>query len=398
MFILGSHSHNREYGCTLLVCERAVSLLSYESLPENKTRVFYSRSMHVPQTQNGVASRHSSSISSAVYQLLRAFDEEMRKKVRLGIKIRRITVYYAPPLSFTSTEEVSLQSKEHDMINEQFLTTVMHDAEKSFLSRLNESNSSHAVRTSRGVIIERHIARPSIDGYPVGEYLGRAFKEFAALISFSSISTTLSQKIADVCHSIFRDSEISHQSAVNSILSAVRRLKTEEDNFLLAAILPDISFLIYASGSVPLTHSVFDGGEQHLEANLARSLSVTKPVARSYTKLHLDLKLHSQSEVNYLASLKEVFGLWVDEAIKAYKNISEIYMLPKTIRVVTSGEIGTVMCHNRVFEYENQGYLFKAIVSGEIKTVEHTEGFPITALDCLLVDEALNHGSPQTSH
>ena len=398
MLTFGSRSHNREYGCTLLVCERAVSLLSYESLPENKTRVFYSRSMHVPQTQNGVASRHSSSVSSAVYQLLRAFDEEMRKKVRLGIKIRRITVYYAPPLSFTSTEEVSLQSKEHDMINEQFLTIVMRDAEKSFLSRLNESNSSHAVRTSRGVIIERHIARPSIDGYPVGEYLGRAFKEFAALISFSSISTTLSQKIADVCHSIFRDSEISHQSAVNSILSAVRRLKTEEDNFLLAAILPDISFLIYASGSVPLTHSVFDGGEQHLEANLARSLSVTKPVARSYTKLHLDLKLHSQSEVNYLASLKEVFGLWVDEAIKAYKNISEIYMLPKTIRVVTSGEIGTVMCHNRVFEYENQGYLFKAIVSGEIKTVEHTEGFPITALDCLLVDEALNHGSPQTSH
>jgi len=395
MFILGSHSHNREYGCALLVCEHAVSLLSYELLHGSKTRVFYAHSMRVPQTQDGVASKHSSSVSSAVYQLLRAFDEEMRKKGRLGIKIKHITVYYAPPLSFTATEEVSLRSKEHDVVNEQFLTTVMRDAEKSFLSRLGGPNSSPVAKTSRNTIIERHISRPSIDGYPIGEYLGRAFKEFAALISFSSISTVLSQKIADVCHSIFRDSEISHQSTVNSILSAVRRLKTEEDNFLLAAILPDISFLIYVSGSVPLTHLTFGGGEQRLEANMARSLSVTKQVARSYTKLHLDSKLHSQSEVNYLASLKEVFGLWADEAMKAYKNISEIYMLPKTIRVVTSGEIGEVMCRNHVFEYENQSYLFKAIVSGEIKTVERTGGFPVTVLDYLLVDEALNHGSPQ---
>lgn len=395
MFLFSPHQPNRTYGCTVLVYEHSVSLLVYETLLEEKIRIFYSCSKHVQRLPKKRSHGQSASIPPAIYQLLHTFESEMRKKERVGFHVKEAAIFYAPPLVYEAAEEISSQSKAEQILNEKILASLLQKAKKSFSEHLENTKKERKLPadSSQGVIIEQLLAKPSINGYPVREYLGRTFREFSALVSLASIPSSLMQGITDVVHSVFRGAEVRHHSVMYSMLAALQQKKQESSNFVVCGILSDVSLLLYASGPAPIIHSIFDGGERHFIANLAHRLSVSNAVAQSYTEMYLENKMHDDSKERFSSSLKYAFEFWFKDLHSSYQSMNEVYMLPKTILVIPSGAFGQLICQKCSPEYSEHGYVLSTLTPEDFSSVQHTESVSLSTLDCILVDESVRHSN-----
>lgn len=385
-----SSSPKREYGCSVLVCENGVSLVIYEKLAQNQAKVFYAKNLHMPHQKKGTSRQLGSLISSSVYHLLHDFEQEMRKKERFDVTLSNISFFYAPPLSFAATEEVESQNEKTAELNEQVLASLLKSAEESFIGRFKEVGVRADDVSARYSVIERRIANPKLEGYPVSEYLERPFNHFSALVSFAAVPSFLVKKLTDVCHSIFRNSSVYHKSVMYSVLDDISSSESGQV-LLLGALLPDNSVLAYSKHAAPLSHSVFDGGEEHLVAHVAHTLSVTKSVVHSYVTLYREKKLHGESETRFANALDSAREFWAKSMVTAYQTMSELFMLPKTITLIPSGGLSEIVFTKAVTSDDSQSYLINTVGKEHYPNIGCIEHLTISPLEALLINRSLAH-------
>ncbi len=378
----------------MLISDGEVSLIVYETLAKNRARVFYSKYLRTQRRGNNETQKSEVVLSSAVYRLLHEFEQDMMRKERRTISIQYLTFFYAPPFSFSAAEEISAHCDEKKQLNEIILLDLLRNAENTFYGRLTNGGIDKKNAASRYTIIEKRISSAMIEGYLVNDYLGRLFCDFSARVSFTSVPTSLVLRLTDSCHSIFRKASIHHSSVAHASLAVLSSLYPSNSSFLFSVVLSNLSFLTYAQNNASICEVIFDGGEDHALANLSSALSVTKTVASSYINMFRNKKLHDKSEEYFVKALSVSLDAWLKDLVFAYQGISEMFMLPKSILVVPSGNVcGLALQQNYISSDKFMGYNLNVVDIGRFSNVESTENVLISPLDALLTEAAFAHTS-----
>ncbi len=271
-------------------------------------------------------------IANVVSMMLRDFERKHTTDVSRAIE--QVSFFYTYPILISSRERIrSVNTDRRGVLTEQVLQTLLQKAEESFFASVKpEQAPEHAM------ILHRVISETKLNGYPVSEYFGRSYHEFSAHVSFSSVSEVLVTRLADAVHSIYRRARINHFDALVSALEAIEQSQTVPERFLCAFIGRSASHIAFVNKTMPFTRKHFDTGGERLVRNLSHELRVTQAVTRSFCEAQRAGMLHGKHEERFVSAIKNIGVQWLAEALSVRQEISEDFMLPKEIYLVTSGE------------------------------------------------------------
>lgn len=392
MSFLFSRRVKRELEAALLVEFSSVRMLVFERLQEGSVRIFYSEDKSLPRHSADITARQRATLTaSATYQLFHDFESSFRKKGYENASIRNTTFFYAPPLAKHSNERVIMKNSETKAtLTEQDLGAVFAEAEKQSLTLLKEISKKSGSSYEKHEVIDRKISEINLDGYPVSDFLLKPYTEFSALVSLSAVPEHLTEKLADACHAVFRKSHISHKSSVLAILETLRLLRLVPERFLCSAVFSSHSTLMYVGSEHQSDLALFDCGSKYLSSSLSKRLSSSKTVVESYASLYENGKLHGESQTHFIDAIKGPGQEWLAGALKARHDITKLFMLPKTLYIVPSGRIDSIILAAVPVKTGDQQDLEPHLISRDsFGAVEVSDHVIAGVMDIILVISAL---------
>lgn len=380
-------SNLKNLNLIVVITSASINVLVYEILSGTHTGVWYDKELRFTLHAHDTDKEVHSTLSSMLYKVLRDIEVNIQKNKYGNAFIGQVAIFYTEPFAASSVEHLSMANAKEETLSPKTIDATIDKYEKDFLSRITTSEEKPA----KYAIIERALTSAAIDDYPLKDYLFRPYQRFSAKLMLSAVKIDLAERMAEVCHSIFKKASISHHTPDSALLEELHSV--QDRNYLYAAIFPTTTLIWRIKEGTRLGMITESVGSDKLIHKMTVELNVTSAVMASHAILYSEKKLHSAAEKHFEQALQSAAALWLEGFLKSISDFGNEILLPKIVRITPYGFIDKLifsyLASNREkFTQISSGFHFSIAENNNVESLKTKSPYQASPLLGILMSHA----------
>ena len=347
-------SENKKRGKTVLILDIGSGSVagSFVELAQNKNpKVMYVKRVPMKFVRELSGNRFKKGMFTALGVVLDDLSKKGLSSLGSDASKKRIKKVYcslASPWFVSQTKTVKIKKEEPFVITSKFISDFLNREEGDFEnSNLSKYGSG---RKQESEVIERKLIDMKLNGYKVGNPLGKKAKEAELTLFLSMSQTSILDEIEDVITKYFYTEDLTFHSFTLVSFSAIRDMYDRVTDFLLLDIAGEVTDIsLVKQGNVLKTMS-FPVGKNTLLRFLAEELRTSSEEALSSLRLFYTESLFGGKIDKLRKSITKVGGTWLREFRNALTTLSTGDSVPSTIFFTADEDLSNF--YNRLMKSE----------------------------------------------
>lgn len=213
-------------------------------------------------------------------------------------RIGSVRCVFSAPWFVSQTRVICLKRKKPFMVKDQLIHSLVADEVTLFKEALLKQNSPYSLVTKKNRIIDTHIIRSLVNGYPTNEPLDKTGLELALTVYISAVSEAVCNRIIDVVTRSLHIEEEDIDFVTSTLISylAVGDFIKTSSQYLLIEITGEVTDIAFVENGV-LTESIsFPVGTNSIVRSVQKKSKSTPDDVQAKLALLLKAKAERASE------------------------------------------------------------------------------------------------------
>jgi cell division ATPase FtsA len=193
-------------------------------------------------------------------------------------RIQHVFCIFTSPWYVSQTKTMTISKEKPFLITKNSVQDILSKQEDELLKELGEGKYERQFGSNLKVL-ERKVIHTSLNGYEVGDPVGKRGREFEVTFFVSFISKDVSDAVEAVLRKAFHFKEFECYSSALSLTTAIRDVFPNDQSFLIADITGEVTDISFISKGVLLETSSFPLGRSMLIRSVVDELVVPPDVA-----------------------------------------------------------------------------------------------------------------------
>jgi cell division ATPase FtsA len=174
-------------------------------------------------------------------------------------RIQHVFCIFTSPWYVSQTKTMTISKEKPFLITKNSVQDILSKQEDELLKELGEGKYERQFGSNLKVL-ERKVIHTSLNGYEVGDPVGKRGREFEVTFFVSFISKDVSDAVEAVLRKAFHFKEFECYSSALSLTTAIRDVFPNDQSFLIADITGEVTDISFISKGVLLETSSFPLG------------------------------------------------------------------------------------------------------------------------------------------
>ena len=255
--------------------------------------------------------------------------QNKQKKISGGL------ISFSSPWFALKTKHLNLINEKEFVVTEHFLNDVISKEEQVFKLELSSD------KPNLFKVFEKNIVHTKINGYELGEIIGKKTKSLEAFLCLSAMDSSLSEKIENIVYKythIPKDSFKFYTFPVVSF-SIIRDYFSAGNDFLIVDVSGDVTDITLVQDSV-IKHNVsIPIGRNYIIRQISKNFDVSNEIAESM--LHLFNENKSDETINtkihdIISQIEPEWAIYIENALQ---ELSPAFVLPSNLFLLANSDV-----------------------------------------------------------